>query len=183
MDADDFILGFDLPVVGRALGLDLRLIVAHGHVVRGEEPEGDDLLLILFERRDQIGFDLRPPIQRQVGEDPDVVQFPGPGVFDPDVHRNLFPDLDLVIEVDGLNLDLADAPGDELEPDAAGLEGHDVGRTDGRFRRLQLLQAAGLIDIHGQGVKFDGLVDHDLGVGVLRQINLQGQLHRGRRPR
>ena len=67
----------------------------------------DDLLLVLLERGDQVGLDLGPPVERQVGEDPDVVELAGAGVLDPDFHLDVLADLDLVVEVDGLDLDLA----------------------------------------------------------------------------
>ncbi len=69
VDADDLVLGLDLPVVGAALGLDLRLIIADGDVGRRQELDRDDLLLVLVERGDQVGLDLGPPVERQVGED------------------------------------------------------------------------------------------------------------------
>ncbi len=60
MDADDLVLGFDLAVVGDVLGPDLRFIIADGYVRPEGGTEGDDLLLVLFEGRDEIGLGPRP---------------------------------------------------------------------------------------------------------------------------
>ena len=87
------------------------LVVADGHPVRRQELDLDDLVLVLLERPDEVGRDLDPPVERQVAEDPDIIELPGARVADGHVHADRVPNLDLMIEIDGLDLDPGYAAG------------------------------------------------------------------------
>ncbi len=87
-----------------------------------------------------------------------------------------------MVEVDGLDLDLGHAAGDELELGQPGFEtldliGADRGRPPGR--RLELAELLRLVVVEGQDEELEGLVEDDPIVRVLGQVELELELQAG----